>query len=184
MTDPKSVEEKYPCDDCGKLRTKAEGGTTFTVCDACWDKHYKTKSVEEKAEAYALEVWTDGGFAHADCEEEIAQSMIDYRAGHAEGFAAAKEKIEYLCTGNAGLLKRIRELEEEIQAAKLEGRKDIEAAKREGEIRMADGILIQLRAKQSNPLDWEFSRFSLADIQNAAFAVLEDYLESQKAKDL
>jgi hypothetical protein len=27
----------YPCDECGKLRTKAEGGTTFTVCDACWD---------------------------------------------------------------------------------------------------------------------------------------------------
>ena len=33
-------ERKYPCDDCGVMRTKAEGGTTFTVCDACWDKHY------------------------------------------------------------------------------------------------------------------------------------------------
>ena len=31
-------EEKYPCKDCGVLRTKAEGGTTFTVCDECWDK--------------------------------------------------------------------------------------------------------------------------------------------------
>lgn len=32
-----TVEERiYPCDRCGKLRTKAEGGTTFTVCDACW----------------------------------------------------------------------------------------------------------------------------------------------------
>ena len=28
----------YPCADCGVLRTKAEGGTTFTVCDPCWDK--------------------------------------------------------------------------------------------------------------------------------------------------
>jgi hypothetical protein len=27
----------YPCDRCGKLRSKAEGGTTFTVCDECWD---------------------------------------------------------------------------------------------------------------------------------------------------
>lgn len=26
----------YPCAKCGKLRTKAEGGTTFTECDACW----------------------------------------------------------------------------------------------------------------------------------------------------
>lgn len=29
--------ETYPCDKCGALRTKSEGGTTFTVCDKCWD---------------------------------------------------------------------------------------------------------------------------------------------------
>lgn len=34
----------YPCADCGTLRTKAEGGTTFTVCDDCWDKHFKPSS--------------------------------------------------------------------------------------------------------------------------------------------
>ncbi len=33
-------ETTYPCEKCGKPRTKAEGGTTFTVCDTCWDKHY------------------------------------------------------------------------------------------------------------------------------------------------
>jgi len=33
-------EEVYPCDDCGKLRSKNQGGTTFTVCDECWDKHH------------------------------------------------------------------------------------------------------------------------------------------------
>jgi DNA-directed RNA polymerase subunit M/transcription elongation factor TFIIS len=27
----------YPCRRCGKLRSKNEGGTTFTVCDECWD---------------------------------------------------------------------------------------------------------------------------------------------------
>jgi len=32
-----ATEPTYPCDRCGALRTKAEGGTTFTVCDACWD---------------------------------------------------------------------------------------------------------------------------------------------------
>lgn len=26
----------YPCLKCDKLRTKAEGGTTFTVCEDCW----------------------------------------------------------------------------------------------------------------------------------------------------
>ena len=32
----------YPCADCGKMRTKEEGGTTFTVCDECWDKRFDT----------------------------------------------------------------------------------------------------------------------------------------------
>lgn len=32
------AEQQYPCAKCGKLRTKAQGGTTFTVCDECWDK--------------------------------------------------------------------------------------------------------------------------------------------------
>lgn len=27
----------YPCRRCGTLRSKNEGGTVFTVCDACWD---------------------------------------------------------------------------------------------------------------------------------------------------
>lgn len=34
---PTAGEPTYPCDRCGKPRTKAEGGTTFTVCDDCWD---------------------------------------------------------------------------------------------------------------------------------------------------
>jgi hypothetical protein len=38
---PGGGEPLYPCDDCGTMRTKAEGGTTFTVCDACWEKHYR-----------------------------------------------------------------------------------------------------------------------------------------------
>jgi hypothetical protein len=45
MTAEKKLKEKdnerlYPCDDCGVLRSKNEGGTVFTVCDKCWDKHY------------------------------------------------------------------------------------------------------------------------------------------------
>lgn len=37
LDNPPSSESKYPCVKCGLLRTKAEGGTTFTVCDMCWD---------------------------------------------------------------------------------------------------------------------------------------------------
>jgi len=50
---PTSVPElepkaKYPCKDCGTLRTTAAGGDTFTVCDECWDKaHSKTPESED-----------------------------------------------------------------------------------------------------------------------------------------
>jgi hypothetical protein len=30
----------YACVKCGKMRTKTEGGTTFSVCDECWDKNH------------------------------------------------------------------------------------------------------------------------------------------------
>ena len=40
MIDRATGEQLYPCSDCGVLRTKAEGGTVFTVCDDCWDKHH------------------------------------------------------------------------------------------------------------------------------------------------
>lgn len=38
----------YPCADCGAMRSKNEGGTTFTVCDECWEKHTKKEEEEEK----------------------------------------------------------------------------------------------------------------------------------------
>ena len=36
-------EQLYPCNypGCKVMRTKAEGGTTFTVCDEHWDDHIK-----------------------------------------------------------------------------------------------------------------------------------------------
>lgn len=36
-------QQTYPCDQCGKPRTKAEGGTVFTVCDECWPKPSEQK---------------------------------------------------------------------------------------------------------------------------------------------
>jgi hypothetical protein len=26
----------YPCDRCGAMRTKSEGGSIFTLCGVCW----------------------------------------------------------------------------------------------------------------------------------------------------
>lgn len=42
-------ERKYPCDLCGKLRSKAEGGTVFTVCDECWDATYRRTAPAREA---------------------------------------------------------------------------------------------------------------------------------------
>lgn len=33
--------EIYPCDNCGEMRSKNQGGTIFTVCDNCWDRIYR-----------------------------------------------------------------------------------------------------------------------------------------------
>lgn len=62
-TERAGVGPLYPCEDCGTLRTKAEGGTTFTVCDACWDK----------AMERAAKCATCGG------RGVVSPSYIDYR---------------------------------------------------------------------------------------------------------
>lgn len=38
----------YPCDNCGTMRTKDEGGTTFTVCDDCWDNLHPPEGEERE----------------------------------------------------------------------------------------------------------------------------------------
>lgn len=45
---PAPQEKKYPCAVCGKLRTKDEGGTTFTVCDECWKRKFCPQPTQEK----------------------------------------------------------------------------------------------------------------------------------------
>ena len=44
------VEEPriYPCVKCGLMRSKSEGGTTFTVCDKCWDEGHAQPAAPAK----------------------------------------------------------------------------------------------------------------------------------------
>lgn len=39
VTEQINTDRVYPCNKCGLMRTKEEGGTTFTVCDECWEKN-------------------------------------------------------------------------------------------------------------------------------------------------
>ena len=41
MSEDSKDAKIYPCVECGKMRSQNQGGTTFTVCDKCWDKHRK-----------------------------------------------------------------------------------------------------------------------------------------------
>ena len=82
----KKEEQQYPCADCGKLRTKAEGGTTFTVCDKCWDKKYKKTQpklmpkVPEK-----IQVNKPEGFLQAFSELSICVKDLQERIIKKEG---------------------------------------------------------------------------------------------------
>jgi hypothetical protein len=56
---PGGGEPLYPCDECGTMRTKAEGGTTFTVCDACWEKHYRRTPARPASREHRNGYWCD-----------------------------------------------------------------------------------------------------------------------------
>lgn len=60
--------KENPCYDCGKGRTKDQGGEIFTVCDECWNKHFnKDKPNEFKnAEEVCQEKIP---YCNADCPE-------------------------------------------------------------------------------------------------------------------
>lgn len=47
-------ERIYPCSKCGKLRTKAEGGTIFAACDDCWDDKFKSQTPETDAISFVI----------------------------------------------------------------------------------------------------------------------------------
>ena len=34
------TEQRCACNHCGLIRTAAEGGNIFALCDVCWDKHF------------------------------------------------------------------------------------------------------------------------------------------------
>lgn len=72
-TGGKEEDRIYPCNLCGCLRTKAEGGTVFTVCDDCWDKnpertcphqHRNNGKCRECGEFVGMRECTDGKCEH------------------------------------------------------------------------------------------------------------------------
>lgn len=59
---PPTTEPTYACADCGRLRTKSEGGTVFTVCDECWDKRREPPLTDARI-VLAAKIWNALAFS-------------------------------------------------------------------------------------------------------------------------
>lgn len=90
----------YPCEKCGKPRSKAEGGTTFTVCDACWvlptqhplSEALTAEGLSKLATLLATETrWDESAVnAHAD---ELARAYLG-QAREIEALKAEREALK------------------------------------------------------------------------------------------
>ena len=75
-------ERIYPCVKCGKMRTKAEGGTTFSLCEECWDEAYPTKPADnllltdEEVKEELKKYFTDEQMQFQEPEFTIISSII------------------------------------------------------------------------------------------------------------
>lgn len=78
----------YPCADCGMMRTKDEGGTIFTVCEACWDKHYHPGRARADSRPPPVSGWRCDSCRDAGCElcrcHECRHLLIDHNCPKGE----------------------------------------------------------------------------------------------------
>ena len=108
---PVSGETTYPCDDCGTMRTKAEGGTTFTVCDACWDRLYRkspTPPSRERGEEAPPSDAHSGRKSGDPCDctvtwPEVARLTRELAEARAENARAAEEGFKIAAQQSAAL---------------------------------------------------------------------------------
>lgn len=95
IVDRATGEQPYSCVECGELRTKAEGGTVFTVCDNCWDKHHPPRGSAPPKGGHAVSEYTNkllvasrellieeilrlrGDVAHAERERDEARTICE-----------------------------------------------------------------------------------------------------------
>lgn len=65
----------YPCCECGVLRTKDQGGDTFTVCDSCWDKlHLRAKPALAEVQRVD-DTWK---CKHCGCDEDYFDRDLEH----------------------------------------------------------------------------------------------------------
>lgn len=108
----------YPCRECGVMRSKAEGGTTFTVCDECWDKARPKAAAPDPVQAPRL---TFGARPPAAFTHEVGMSaseIVTSRAVQAAYAECARIVDQLYEDSDDGRISRS-ELVAEIEAAAL-----------------------------------------------------------------
>lgn len=74
-------ERIYPCSRCGTMRSKAEGGTTFTVCDECYDAaHSPVAPTADFRELLDALIDKSVRVENCECESMPCEHVIEYRA--------------------------------------------------------------------------------------------------------
>jgi hypothetical protein len=86
----------YPCAECGTPRTKAQGGTVFTVCEKCWEKAYPRPAPEGEPDIILAFCEKHGRAqlrvaAYAVVEEHCAACL---KARHEAELAELREELE------------------------------------------------------------------------------------------
>ena len=99
--EPQEATPTYPCAECGAPRTKEEGGTTFTVCDACWER---ASHPPAEPKPYTPEA----AFATADLFDRACLNLIGRDDQHRlaatlRAYASQREELERVKKENSSL---------------------------------------------------------------------------------
>jgi len=97
-------EQAYPCNQCGKPRTKAEGGTLFTVCDECWSKPSEPKiqpTTDAQIAKTGGELCTAGLCLHDYLNGDAVHALLARIAADREKIAALEAEVALKNKDNA-----------------------------------------------------------------------------------
>lgn len=92
-------EPTYLCDQCGKPRTKAEGGTVFTVCYECWSKPSEPKiqpTTDAQIAKTGGELCAAGLCLHDYLNGDAVHALLARIAADREKIAALEESHQEL----------------------------------------------------------------------------------------
>lgn len=127
----------YPCEKCGRPRTRAEGGIAFTVCDECWNKESARLAAKQneiadmmamRAEIEALKAERDRHEKRQQWDRNTIAFLKQSLASQSNALRSLNKGIHRLRRGRDNAIKRAKVAEEgakldqyQAEIARLEG---------------------------------------------------------------